>query len=136
MQNPDCDPLTIGGCEVNSRLFLGTGKYSADRIIPSVVAAAGAQVVTVALRRVDFDSPQDNILTSIPKDCILMPNTSGARNAVDKVPGLAAAVEGGAAVHYYSADAAANQPSMAGLSKKATSGATEKIMRRKNGERK
>ena len=85
MQNPDCDQLTIGGCEVNSRLFLGTGKYSADRIIPSVVAAAGAQVVTVALRRVDFDSPQDNILTSIPKDCILMPNTSGARNAAEAV---------------------------------------------------
>ena len=85
MQNPDCDQLTIGGCEVNSRLFLGTGKYSADRIIPAVVAAAGAQVVTVALRRVDFDSPQDNILTSIPKDCILMPNTSGARNAAEAV---------------------------------------------------
>lgn len=85
MKNPDCDSLTIGGCEVNSRLFLGTGKYSADRIIPSVVAAAGAQVVTVALRRVEFDSPQDNILAYIPKDCILMPNTSGARNAAEAV---------------------------------------------------
>ena len=51
MQNPDCDQLTIGGCEVNSRLFLGTGKYSADRIIPSVVAAAGLSRHTSSWRK-------------------------------------------------------------------------------------
>jgi len=39
---------------------------------------SGAQVVTVALRRIDFDSDEENMLRYIPKDCILMPNTSGA----------------------------------------------------------
>jgi len=46
---------------------------------------SGAQVVTVALRRIDFDSDEENMLRYIPKDCILMPNTSGARNAEEAV---------------------------------------------------
>ncbi len=85
MKCEERDKLMIGGRKVNSRLFLGTGKYASDRLIPAVLAAAGAQVVTVALRRVEFDSPQDNIITHIPNDCILMPNTSGARNAAEAV---------------------------------------------------
>jgi len=39
----------------------------------------------VALRRIDFDSDEENMLRYIPKDCILMPNTSGARNAEEAV---------------------------------------------------
>ncbi len=79
------DKLVIGGRELKSRLFVGTGKFHSNRIIPEVIRSSGAQVVTVALRRVDFDSPDENILEHIPEECILMPNTSGARNAEEAV---------------------------------------------------
>lgn len=79
------DILKIGGRELASRLFLGTGKFSSNRLIPEVVKASGAQVVTVALRRVDMEYQDENIAACIPGDCILMPNTSGARNAGEAV---------------------------------------------------
>jgi thiazole synthase len=77
--------LIIGGQKINNRLFLGTGKFSSNRFIPEVVEASGVQVVTVALRRVDFDNEEENIVSYVPKDCILMPNTSGARTAQEAV---------------------------------------------------
>ncbi|MCX8131739.1 MAG: thiazole synthase [Clostridia bacterium] len=79
------DRLIIGGCEITSRLFVGTGKFPSNKIIPDVIKASGAQVVTVALRRIDFDSVEENMLNFIPGECILMPNTSGARNAEEAV---------------------------------------------------
>ncbi len=79
------DTLVIGGREVLSRLFIGTGKFCSNRIIPGVIKGSGAHVVTVALRRVDLDSEDENILKFVPKECILMPNTSGARNAEEAV---------------------------------------------------
>lgn len=79
------DKLVIGGQELTSRLFVGTGKFHLNSIIPEVIKSSGAQVVTVALRRVDFASKDENILEYVPKDCILMPNTSGARNAEEAV---------------------------------------------------
>lgn len=79
------DKLIIAGVEVKSRLFIGTGKFPSNRIIPQVIESSGAQVVTVALRRIDFDSEEENMLNYIPKECILMPNTSGARNADEAV---------------------------------------------------
>ena len=79
------DKLVIGGKELKSRLLIGTGKFASNRIIPEVVKSSGAQVVTVALRRVDFDSQGENMVNHIPKDCILMTNTSGARNAEEAV---------------------------------------------------
>lgn len=79
------DILNIGGHQVSSRLFLGTGKFSADNLIPEVIKASGVQVVTVALRRVDFDNPRENMLNHISRECILMPNTSGARSAGEAV---------------------------------------------------
>ncbi|MCX7710454.1 MAG: thiazole synthase [Clostridia bacterium] len=79
------DQLIIGGKQINSRLFIGTGKFPNNRLIPEVIKKSGAQVVTVALRRIDFDSEDENMLNYIPKDCILMPNTSGARNAEEAV---------------------------------------------------
>lgn len=79
------DILQIGGRELNSRLFLGSGKYSSNKIIPAVLAASGAQVITVALRRVDPTYQEENILSYVPKECILMPNTSGARNADEAI---------------------------------------------------
>jgi len=79
------DKLILGGCEVKSRLFLGTGKFPAKTVIPAAIARSGSQVITMALRRVDFDSPQENVLNYIPKECILLPNTSGARTSDEAV---------------------------------------------------
>lgn len=77
--------LIIGGREIKNRLFLGTGKFSSYRLIPEIIAATGIQVVTVALRRVDPGKEEDNVLSHIPSDCIIMPNTSGARNAEEAI---------------------------------------------------
>jgi len=79
------DKLVIGGREIESRLFIGTGKFADYRLLPEVIKAARAQVVTVALRRVDFDTPGENMLKYLPENTILMPNTSGARNAAEAI---------------------------------------------------
>ena len=55
------DELTIAGTIVRSRLITGSGKYRDERMIPAVLDAAGCDIVTVALRRVDFDRPQENL---------------------------------------------------------------------------
>jgi len=79
------DLLEIGGKKLQSRLFVGTGKFSSHDIVPKVIEASGSQVVTMALRRVDWKNPQENILNYLPKDIILLPNTSGARTAEEAV---------------------------------------------------
>lgn len=79
------DQLIIGGTALHSRLLIGTGKFPDKKIIPKVVETSGTQVVTMALRRVDLDSKEDNVLDYIPKSCMLLPNTSGARNADEAV---------------------------------------------------
>ncbi len=79
------DSLTIGGQQLTSRLLVGTGKYATNKIIPAVVEASGAQVITVAVRRVDTAFSEENIVSFIPSQCILMPNTSGARTAQEAV---------------------------------------------------
>ncbi|NLW09140.1 MAG: thiazole synthase [Firmicutes bacterium] len=78
------DRLVIGGKSLKSRLFIGTGKLP-NKLLPGVIAASGTEVVTVALRRVDFRSPQENPVAYIPENVIIMPNTSGARNAEEAV---------------------------------------------------
>lgn len=79
------DLLQIGTEHLRSRLFIGTGKYGDDALIPAVAAASGSEVITVALRRVDLGNPQDNILSHIPPTLRLLPNTSGARTADEAV---------------------------------------------------
>jgi thiazole synthase len=79
------DKFIIGGVELESRLFIGTGKFPDNRILPDVVKRSGTQVITMAVRRVDVGALQENILDFIPKGCILLPNTSGARNAEEAV---------------------------------------------------
>lgn len=79
------DRLEIGGSRLGSRLFLGTGKFSDYRVIPEVIKASRTEVVTVALRRVDFDNPGENMMDYVPKGVTIMPNTSGARNAAEAV---------------------------------------------------
>ena len=84
-QNVKNDVLEIGGVPLRNRLFTGTGKYSLDAIIPQIIASSGCQVITVALRRIDFESKSDNILDHIPEHVQLLPNTSGARDAEEAV---------------------------------------------------
>jgi thiazole synthase len=79
------DSLVIGGMELSSRLFIGTGKYADDTMIPRIAESSGAQVITVALRRVDIQAGGDGIMTHIPKHMVLLPNTSGARTAEEAI---------------------------------------------------
>lgn len=78
------DLFEIGGEKLTSRLFTGTGKYSSDSLIPSITEASGSEVITVALRRIDFGS-KDNLTDHIPQGMKLLPNTSGARTAEEAV---------------------------------------------------
>lgn len=79
------DKLIIKGVSLESRLFVGTGKFSSKDIVPKVIEESGTNVVTMALRRVNLDAPKDNILSYIPKNVIYLPNTSGAKNAEEAV---------------------------------------------------
>ena len=79
------DILKIGGKEFFNRLFTGTGKFPDKNMIPKILSSSGSQMITVALRRVDFSMPEENILEYIPKDVTLLPNTSGARNAKEAI---------------------------------------------------
>src|SRR5437899_5000024 len=82
-------PLTIAGHEFKSRLILGTGKFSSPEKMRETLDASGAEMVTVALRRVDLSGQHDpfaNILEFIdPKRYLILPNTSGAMNAEEAV---------------------------------------------------
>lgn len=77
------DAFVLGGHEFTSRFILGSGKYSLD-LIKAAVENAGAQIVTMALRRAN-EGGLANILDYIPKDVTLLPNTSGARTADEAV---------------------------------------------------
>lgn len=77
------DKLIIGGHEFTSRFILGSGKYSLS-LIESAVRDAGAQIITLAVRRANTNK-NENILDFIPKGVTLLPNTSGARNADEAV---------------------------------------------------
>ena len=79
----DNDKLIIGGHEFNSRFILGSGKYSL-KLIESAVKDAGAEIITLAVRRANTKE-QENVLDYIPKNVTLLPNTSGARNAQEAV---------------------------------------------------
>ncbi|MDX1810030.1 MAG: thiazole synthase [Sulfurospirillaceae bacterium] len=79
------DSLKIGGKEFSSRLLSGTGKFRDKNDIKNMLEHSGSQIITIALRRVNLDNPQDNILNFIPKEMTLLPNTSGARNAEEAV---------------------------------------------------
>ena len=77
------DKLIIGGREFSSRFILGSGKYSL-RLIEAAVKYAGAEIITLAVRRANTKD-KENILDFIPRGVTLLPNTSGARNAGEAV---------------------------------------------------
>lgn len=78
--------LTIAGKSFNSRLFLGTGKFSSSKKMEETVVASGSEMVTVALKRVDLETETDNLLAHLQHPHInLLPNTSGVRTAKEAV---------------------------------------------------
>lgn len=78
--------LVIRGREFNSRLFVGTGKFSSNPLMEKAIIASGSEMVTVAMKRVDMQNPEDDILVHINRDHIqLLPNTSGVRDAEEAV---------------------------------------------------
>ncbi len=78
--------LQIGNREFSSRLMLGTGKFASIELLSQSIQASETQIVTVALRRVDLEQKQEDILSVIDRDKIqLLPNTSGARTAQEAV---------------------------------------------------
>lgn len=77
------DFLEIGGHKFHSRFILGSGKYSL-KLIEAAVQDAGAEIVTLAVRRANTNE-HENILDYIPKQVTLLPNTSGARDAREAV---------------------------------------------------
>ncbi len=80
-------PLTIGGHEFSSRLLVGTGKYSDNETMIRAISASGAEVVTVAVRRVDLDrTKEEGILYHLdPNQIFLLANTAGCYTAEDAV---------------------------------------------------
>jgi thiazole synthase len=80
------DELIISGRSFRSRLMVGTGKFSSNTEMANTIAASGAEIVTVALRRVNIDDRQDDLLNHIDRNkYLLLPNTSGARDAEEAV---------------------------------------------------
>jgi thiazole synthase len=80
------DKLVIAGREFDSRLLVGTGKFASPDIMAEALKASGAEIVTVALRRVDIDNENDDTLAAIDRRrYLLLPNTSGARDAGEAV---------------------------------------------------
>jgi thiazole synthase len=79
------DTLVIAGREFGSRLITGTGKYDSFETMRDAIVASGCEIVTVAVRRIDFDSPGEDITSFIPDDILLLPNTAGCETADEAV---------------------------------------------------
>src|SRR5918995_4602961 len=80
-------PLTIGGRSFRSRLMVGTGKYRDNAVMARAIEASGAEIVTVAVRRVDLDrTKEEGILYHLPRDeFFLLANTAGCYTADEAV---------------------------------------------------
>lgn len=78
--------LKIADVEFESRLFTGTGKFSNSQVMLKAIMASKSQLVTVAMKRIDFKMGLDDLLTPLRQAGVrLLPNTSGARNAKEAV---------------------------------------------------
>ena len=81
------EKLVIAGREFNSRLFLGTGKFNNNALMAEAIKASETEMVTVAMKRIELEDKQDDLLTHIVQSpsIQLLPNTSGVRNAEEAV---------------------------------------------------
>jgi len=84
--NRNMDPLIIAGRPFSSRLIVGTGKYKSGQETSRAIEASGAEMVTVAVRRVNLDRSKESLLDFIdPKRYFLLPNTAGCYTADEAV---------------------------------------------------
>ena len=79
------DALQIADRSFGSRLFLGTGKFPSNASLRDAIVASGTEMVTVALRRIDLQPNEDDVLDAIPEGVLLLTNTSGAVDAGEAV---------------------------------------------------
>ncbi|MDQ2818213.1 MAG: thiazole synthase [Candidatus Eremiobacteraeota bacterium] len=78
--------LKLGGRTFESRLIVGTGKFSSPEVMADALSASKSELVTVALRRVDLDAPCNPIIDFIdPAKYLILTNTSGATCAAEAV---------------------------------------------------
>jgi thiazole synthase len=93
----DDDTWTVAGCTFRSRLIVGTGKYADFAQNAAAVAASGAEIVTVAVRRVNISDPSQPVLMDFidPKKVTYLPNTAGCFTADDAIRTLRLAREAG-----------------------------------------
>ncbi|OUC05452.1 thiazole synthase [Litorilinea aerophila] len=84
MQTPTV-PLTIAGKTFRSRLFLGTARYPNQQVMLDALEASGAEVVTVAMRRVSLDGQAENLFDLLRGRYHILPNTAGCYTARDAV---------------------------------------------------
>ena len=85
----DSDKLVVGGRELPSRLFVGTGKFASSEIMARAILESGASLATVALKRADLSGGHDenaDIIEHLDSSkYLIVPNTSGAMNAEEAV---------------------------------------------------
>src|SRR6185312_12460562 len=82
----DEDELVIAGRSFRSRLIVGTGKYKSGSETRRAIEASGAEIVTVAVRRVNLDRSKESLLDFIdPSRYFLLPNTAGCYTADEAV---------------------------------------------------
>ncbi|MGL4518751.1 MAG: thiazole synthase [Phocaeicola sp.] len=80
------EKLIIAGREFNSRLFLGTGKFHSNQVMEQAILASQSEMVTVAMKRIDLQDQEDDMLKHIVHPHIqLLPNTSGVRTAEEAI---------------------------------------------------
>lgn len=80
------EKLVIAGKEFGSRLFLGSGKFSSNQVMEEAIKASGTEMVTLAMKRIELDDKEDDMLKHIAHPNIqLLPNTSGVRDADEAV---------------------------------------------------
>jgi len=80
------DKFKIGDREFSSRLIVGTGKYANFEIMQKALEASGSEIITVALRRVNFKKKEENILEFIDSEkYVILPNTAGCYSAEDAI---------------------------------------------------
>jgi len=92
------DTLTLGGRTFRSRLLVGTGKYPDYPTMVRALEASGAEIVTVAVRRVNLDRAKESLLDHVdPKRYTLLPNTAGCYTEEDAVRTCLLAREAGMA---------------------------------------
>lgn len=85
MYSPLEDPLTIADKAFTSRLLIGSARYPNNQVMLESIAASGAQIVTVAIRRVDLAAGGETVLDLLEGDYHILPNTAGCFTAKDAV---------------------------------------------------